>query len=332
MLRKYGAPALGFTVGIGLIAALLFSMRNGKPAPENAVNTAQQKRPTPPAPKELTMQCRIEAVHTVPVSVAIAGEIDSFSAEIGQDVVEGQVLARISNKGLESGRDNTQRVVKIAEEKLNSLETAISAARLEASRVHTESVRANEDVGRTTKEYERQRMLNNVGATPRLTFEKAQKEYDAARNESEGLIELARRADDRVEELTRELDNTKKTLADKRKELEEVDAAITAMEVHAPVAGMIVARQGEIGKTLTQQEAAALFRIASDISALEAVFPPDAALKQGDTVGITFTDIAGDPLPAVIREIKNGEAVAEFTSANPAIRPLMPCVAHARLK
>ena len=72
-----------------------------------------------------------------------------------------------------------------------------------------------------------------------------------------------------------------------------------------------------------------MFRIATDISSLQAVFTPDIGMKPpmkpGDKVGITFTDIPGEPIPAVVRELKNGQARAEFTSANPAIRPGMNC-------
>jgi HlyD family secretion protein len=286
----------------------------------------------PAGPKELTIQGRVEALRTVAVGVAIAGEIDTFSAEVGQDVFEGQILARISNGGLQTGLENAQRILQNAETKLSTLETTISAARLEAVRARDESMRANEDMNRTLKEFNRQRMLNNAGATPRKTFENSVKDYEAAKSEADGLAELALHADDHVEALVKEYDLTKKTLEDKRKEVEEVQAAVAATEVRAPEGGIVVARQGEIGKTITQEEASALFRIATDISALQAVFTPDPAMKPGDPIAITFTDVPGDPIPAAIREIKIGQATAEFSSANPAIRPGMSCTVHARLK
>jgi HlyD family secretion protein len=331
MLRKYRAPLAGFAVGIALIAGLLFTVLRRKAAP-TPPPIAASKAAVPEPPKEAVLTGKIEAVHTVPVGVSIAGEVDMFSADVGQDVFEGQVLARVSNQGLETGKENAQRILQNAESKLSTLETSISAARLEAVRAHDDAIRAREEQDTAAKTFERQRMLNKAGATPRNSFEKSEKEYEAARNEADGTGELTRRADERVVELTKEYDLTKKTLEDKRKELEEVQSALAATEVHAPVGGVVVARQGEIGKTITQQEAAALFRIAADIGALQAVFTADPAMKVGDSIAITFTDIPGDPLPGVIREIKNGAATAEFTSANPAIRPGMSCSVHFRLK
>ena len=330
MTRQYVAPVAGLVAVIALLAGLVFSVRRAR-LPLAPPASAFQKA-VPAEPKELTIQGRVEAVHTIPVGVTIAGEIDSFSAEAGQDVFEGQILARISNEGLQTGLENAQRILQNAETKLNTLETTISAARLEAVRARTESMRANEDMVHASKEFGRQRMLNEAGATPRKTFERSGKDYEAAKSEADGLAELALHADDHVEQLTKEYDLTKKTLEDKRKELDEVQAAVAATEVHAPVGGVVVARQGEIGKTITQEEASALFRIATDISALQVEFTPDASMKAGDPITITFTDVPGEPLPAVIREIKNGEGRAEFTSANPAIRPGMSCTIHAKIK
>jgi multidrug resistance efflux pump len=320
----------GLAVGILVVAGVVFSVGRARLAQSPQAPAPQQAAPA--APKELTIQGRVEAVHSIPVRVAIAGEIDSFSAEVGQDVFESQILARISNQGLQTGLENAERILQNAETKLSTLETTISAARLEAVRAHTESLRASEDLDHAAKVFDRERMLNQAGATPRKTFEKSQQDYESAKSESEGLTELARHADEHVVQLTREYDLTKKTLEDKRKELEEVQTAVAATEVRAPVGGIVVARQGEIGKSITQEEASALFRIATDIGALQVVFTPDAGMKPGDPVEITFTDIPGDPIPAAIREIRSGLATAEFTSANPAIRPGMSSTVHAKIK
>jgi multidrug resistance efflux pump len=321
---------VGLAVAAALVVGLVFIVERARLA--QVPHNPAPRQSVPAAPKELTLQGRVEAVHSIPVSVAIAGEIDSFSAEVGQDVFEGQILARVSNQGLQTGLDNSQRILQNAETKLNTLETTISAARLEAVRAHTESIRASEDRDHAGKIFERERMLNEAGATPRKTFEKSQKDYESAASESEGLGELARHADEHVDALTKEYDLTKKTLEDKRKELEEAQTAVAAAEIRAPAGGIVVARQGEIGKTITQEEASALFRIATDISAMRVMFTPDPGMKPGDPINITFTDVPGDPISAAIREIKNGLATAEFTSANPAIRPGMSCTVHAKIK
>jgi len=324
MVGRYKSLFAGLVVAVALLAGMFFSIRRVRP-PSQTVEPASSPAAAPDPPKEIEVPGRVEALHTVPVSVSIAGEVDSFSADVGQEVFEGQVLARISNQGLETGRDSVQRTLQASEQKLSTLETTISAARLEAVRAHDDAIRAHEELSRASKSYQRQKMLNSAGATPRLQYEKSEKDFEAAQDDSEGTGEMAARADRRVDDLVKEYDQLKKTVEDKRKELEEAQAALAATEVHAPVAGVVVARQGEIGKTLTQEEAAALFKIATDIGALEAVFAPDSAMKKGDRVAVSFAEIPGDPLTGIIKDIKNGEARAEITSSNPAIRPGMDC-------
>lgn len=323
MLGRYKALFGGLSVAVLLLAGIVFSVRR-PPAPKAA--PAPVSAPAAPAaPKEIEVSGHMEAVHTVPVSVGIAGEVDSFSADVGQDVFEGQILARISNQGLETGRDSVQRALQAAEQKLSTIDTTISAARLEAVRAHDDALRAQEELSKASKAYDRQKLLHGAGATPRLQYEKSMTDYEAAQHDVEGTVDMAKRADQRVQDLIKESDQLKKTIEDKRKELEEAQAALAAAEVHAPVSGVVVARQGEIGDTLTQQQAAALFKIATDIGTLEAVFAPDPQMKKGDKVAVSFAEVPGDPLVGVIREIKNGEARAEVTSANPAIRPGMEC-------
>ena len=324
--RKFAG---GAALAVALLAVIGFTVwRTRTPHPPAAT-----PRPVvSAAPKDRTIQGHVEALHTVPVPVSIAGEVDSFSAEVGQDVFEGQVLARISNEGLQTGLENAQHILQNAETKLNTLETSISAARLEAIRARDESMSAGEDLARATREYDRQRVLNDAGATPRNTYQKALKDSESAKAKAEGTAELARQADQHVVELTKEYDLTKKTLDDKRKELEEAQTAMDAAEIRAPAGGIVVARQGEIGETLTQEQASALFSIATGLTALRVVFPPDPGMKPGDRITITFTDVPVEPIPAAIGEIKNGQAAADFTSPNAAIRPGMPCTIRATIK
>ncbi len=324
-LRKY---AVGVALAVALLGGAFFLFERSRTRQVHATPVPQ----APAAPKERTFQGHVEALHTVAVPVSIDGEVDSFSAEVGQDVFEGQVLARISNQGLETGLENAQRILQAAETRLNTLETSISAARLEAVRARDAALSAASDLEHASKEFERQRMLNDAGATPRNTFQKSEREYEAAKAKAEGTSELARHADAHIDELSKEYDLAKKTLEDKRKESEEAQSAMNAAEIRAPVDGVIVARQGEIGQPLTAEQASALFNIANDLSALRVAFTPDSGMKPGDRISIVFTDVPVEPIAATVGAIQNGQATADFTSPNAAIRPGMSCTVHATIK
>src|ERR1035438_7830345 len=95
------------------------------------------------AQNEVTLQGKIRPQHVTAVAASVSGFIESYLVEPGQDVYEGQVLARIGAQGSKMARDRAERA---------------SA---------------------------RQQTLFREGATPRLAYEKALHEYEAALKEYE---------------------------------------------------------------------------------------------------------------------------------------------------
>ena len=87
---------------------------------EEKKNQSAKQTQAAPIPKETTLAGKVEAQHVVPVGVQVNGEIESFGAEPGQDVYEGQVLARISNQALEGARVNAYEAERNAQLKVES--------------------------------------------------------------------------------------------------------------------------------------------------------------------------------------------------------------------
>jgi HlyD family secretion protein len=245
------------------------------------------------------------------------------------------LLAHITDQELESARDEALRVVQNAQEKVNAMEGRIIAARLEASRTRADANRARDQSDRAEKAYQRQQMLNREGATPRLVYEKSEREFETARTEFASLDELARQADGRVTDLAGELENAKRVLNDRRADLETAATQAAGAEVRSPVNGMVVARKGEPGKMLGPDEGKDLFEIAVDLSQLEVVFQPDAAtlkrIRPGQDALLYAADFPG-VIPGRVKEIKGGEATVEFISPSPAIRPGMTAQVRLRLE
>ena len=68
----------------------------------------------------------------IPVGTTVSGTIDAFLADVGQEVFEGQLLARIANQGLEAAQQEAARAAQNVQEKVSSIENRVIAARLEA--------------------------------------------------------------------------------------------------------------------------------------------------------------------------------------------------------
>src|SRR5580704_13824615 len=128
------------------------------------------------ATPEISLNGTIRPQHIAGVGSKIEGKIEAFMANVGDEVFQGQVLARIGAAGLESEREAAAHAVEYAQEQVSKAEAAVSSARLEASRAAADEARARMALDHAQKVYERQKTLHAAGATPRLTFEKAEQD------------------------------------------------------------------------------------------------------------------------------------------------------------
>jgi multidrug resistance efflux pump len=312
------------------VAVGALSLWHRRPAPALPVRAAG---PAVLPANQVTLSGAIRPQHVVGVGAQVDGVIDAFAVDVGQDVYQGEVLARLGSQGLDSSREAAASAVDHAQERVNRADTAVAGARLEQSRADAEAQRARFAMERAEAAFSRQQLLFSQGATPRLVYEKAQSEYDSARTEFNVMDQAARAAAESVRSVLQEVASAQKILADENQRLQESQAAFEAADVHSPVDGLLVGRNGEVGKS-AQEFGDNLFQIATDTYALEvAVEPQPAVLKRlrpGQPALVLVPDLGIPGITGDIKEIKGAQVVVEFNSTIPAIRPGM--VADVRLK
>jgi len=311
--------------GVVILAAagagsfLLWRQQNVKPPAPPAQATPQ----TPAITTEVSAAGKIQAQKVVNVSAPIDGTIESFTADVGQDVVEGQLLAHLRNTRLDASFEAATSELNLAQTRVQNTEAAIIAARLEASRARADASRAHSEFDRAGKLYERQKMLYAEGATPRLVYEKAQRDYNVLKDESESKEAIARQMEDRLVELGRALDTFKRMLDDKSEALEQAKSDIAAEDVRAPVDGVIIARRGQPGEEVTRQMED-LFRIATALSSMEVVLEPAPQalprIRPGQIAAIHVAEMP-EPISGTVREISGSRVIVEFISPTPLIKP-----------
>jgi len=309
--------------------AFIWIKRSSPQEPAPAANAAK-----PPA-LELSLPGKIRALRVVRVGATATGTIESFLADVGQDVAEGQLLAHIGSQGLESAREEAARTTRHAQERVSALESQIIAARLEASRLRADANRARDQLEQSEKAYLHQQMLNREGATPRLVYEKSARNYDTVRAEFSSLDEIARQAQDRAGDLIRRLEDAKRALEERNAELDSAAVQAASAEIRSPVNGVVVARRGERGKVLAPDEANDLFEIAVDLAHLAVEIQPDAAalkrIRAGQGALVFVADLAG-AIPGSVREVRMHDAVIELVSLSAVIRPGMPAQVRMKLE
>jgi multidrug resistance efflux pump len=312
--------------GVGAGALSMWPRRAALP-PARATGAAVIVNP------EITLQGRIRPQHIISVAAPTTGLVEALLVDVGQEVYRDQVLARVGVLGLESAREAAASDLEHAQDQVAKAESAVTNARLEESRADADAQRARLALDRAEKTYSRQRTLVTQGATPRLTFEKAESEYQSQLKEFEIMDAATRAARDQVQNALREVTAKKKIVQDREQQLEEAQGNLAAAEVRSPVDGTVVGRKAESGKP-AMEAGDEFFQIATDLYALEVTLEPKPEelkrIQPGQQAMVLILDLQSQGLPGVVREIKGNQVVVEFESNLPAIKPGM--VADVRLK
>ena len=202
----------------------------------------------------------------------------------------------------------------------------MTAARLELSRAEADAQRARMAMERAERASTRQQTLFREGATPRLVYEKALKEYEAALKDYELIDATVRTGREHIQSEMEEVAGAKKIVADKMRLLEDAQDNLAAAEVHSPVDGYVVSRKGEVGGQ-RRHRATSCFRSppictrwkcrwSAKPEVLKRIVPGQPAL-------VLVLDLQNAAMPGVVREIKDNQAIVEFNSTLPAIKPGM---------
>ncbi|MGH9662482.1 MAG: hypothetical protein ACRD96_28295 [Bryobacteraceae bacterium] len=261
--------------------------------------------------------------------------MEAFFVEIGHDVYEGQLLARVANRANEAEREAAQRALDATQTRVNDIESALIAARLEASRARAEASRARTDYDRLDRSHKRHEMLYREGATPRLALEKVARDFEAVQAEYKSLDAAAAVAEERVGRVLKELDAAKAVLDERNAALEEVKERAGLESLLSPADGVISARKGQVGEEVTL-ETKDFIQIATRLSELEVALEPEppvlAMLAAGQDALVIVADLAGDGIPGKVVRVAASEAVVEFISPSAAVRPGSTATVRIRTK
>lgn len=319
----------GCAVLVAAAASAITVWKRSMPAPAPPPSAAKPVE----IPAELSLQGKIAARSVVSVKAPAAGLIEQYLANTGEEVFEGQLLARIHNQSLENDRQLAKEAADKAQERANTIESQLLSARLEASRARAEAGRIKEDFARLERNFQRQAMLHREGATPRLAFERSQKEFDTARLEFDSTDSKLKLAEDRVQDLLRDIDGMKREAEAKNAEFENAELNMQATQIHSPVDGLILSRKGEAGVEIRPGEEG-IFQLATDLRNMQVVVEPEpelaARLTPGTPASVYLAELGSEPLGGEVARVEQGKVIVFFQNPNPLIRPGL--TAQVRLK
>lgn len=291
--------------------------------PQASKDQKPQPQPTLIVGNDVQLSGKVQPQELIPVASPIEGIIDELFVDAGGEVYEGQLIARIRNGKLDSVLEAATAEVEKLKTRVTTLEGSIIAARLESSRAGAEAARVKAEYDQADRVFQRQQMLLREGATPRLAFEKAEREFKQIKTDYDNTSEAAKVADDRVASLNRDLDAAKKLLEGRNEELENAKEEAGQGELKSPTDGLVISRKGAPGEQISPG-VEDFFVLAANLTALQVVLDPDPAvlprIKPGQIAGVRVAE-AGDEIPGFVREIKGTQVIVDFVAPEPNIKP-----------
>lgn len=284
-------------------AILAVRAHKPKPAPIAAA---------PPPPAEANLIGQVEPRTTVTAPAPIAGIIDAFFLDVNQEVYKDQLLGRIRNPEADLAIAQTQAKLDQAQARVTSLNTDQLAAKLEISRAEADQSRARGELDRLQKDYQREKGLWDVGATPRLVFEKAEKDYEDAQQSVAVIDANAKNAHTHADRISADLESANRAVIDANAALDLAKAQQNKGEIHSPADGIVFTRHGQPGEMIEQN--ASVFEIATGLTQLQVRVASAPQIRAGQAALIHVPELSPDEIAGTVREIRGDQAFIDFTS------------------
>ena len=267
--------------------------------------------------KEITLSGRVEPRVSILVPAPLEGTLESFFVEVNQEVYQGQLLGRIRSGTLEAAVQQAQLELDKAESRVTTLSGDQLAGRLEASRATVDQTRARADLERLEKLYRQQKGLWELGATPRLMFEKTEKDYTEAQAAIERADVIAKQAAERAAAVEAALEDANRAITSATAALDRAKSELATAEIHSPVDGIVMARRGQPGDP-EDPSIKDLLQIGTELTSLQAILTPDSAtlarIHVGQAASVRVPEIAPDEIPGTVREVRGGrDVIVDFS-------------------
>ena len=315
----------------GALAGTWFVLRKKSPASASARSSGALTL----APGSIsTVTGLIRPQHVVAVGSSSQGMIDAFLAEAGQEVFEGDTLARITSRSEEAAVENASNALERSQALVDKAQATVNNALLEQSR-------ANADVERSRAAYEaaQQRAATaqnqyKYQAISRNAYDAAQQAQAAALADYQRKHQTLNTAIDYEMGLEKLVESEKKALAEKQRELDSAKDDLNASDVLAPVSGWVVSRNGQAGQA-AQEAGNQMFVIATDFAVMEVVVEPEPPILKRLVPGmpalVLIPELTDAALSGDIKAIENNQVIVQFDNPLPALKAGMRGSVHFKL-
>ena len=201
--------------------------------------------------------------------------------------------------------------------RIASIDAQTVSAKLEVSRATADQVRAHNELDRIEKIYQRYKLLMDADAIARLTFEKTESDYKAAKAEAASRDASANEAQKKAADLDRDAADAERSVTETTAALAKAKDAMEVCDLHSPADGVVLARNVHQGEAV-EESAKALMTVATDLTNLRVVVAPGALVIPRILPGQhAFVHVGDADFPGDVKEIRGTDVVVDFRSPTP---------------
>src|SRR5213593_2792363 len=272
----------------------------------------------------------LNAVITVQVGSQVSGQIKELMVDFNSIVKKNQIIARIdpdiflakvnqAKADLESSRAtvlNQEAQIERARADVENARAALAEAKAQTAKAQVAVVDAKRDFDRKTELFARKLIA-------RSDLDSSQAGHDSAIAQVESAKAHEQALDSAIQSATAQLRVTQAMLVSARAQVDQKNAGLKQAQVDldhttilAPVDGVVVSRQVDVGQTVAASlQAPILFTIAQDLTRMQVETSVDEAdigrIKLDDRASFTVDAFPGETFVGTVTQIRKAAQIVQ---------------------
>lgn len=265
----------------------------------------------------------LSPVNTVEVGSQISGQIAELFADYNSVVTRGQLIARIDPATYASRVAQAGADLEIARAGVLAQEAAVMRARADADNARNAVAGAVAAAARTEamlqdaeREYERRRALLERGIASTRDREKAETELKSQRAARQGQAAAERAAQAQalaaqamIRAAEAQLETARAQVRQREAQLRAAEIDLARTEIRAPVDGVVLSRQVNVGQTVSVQlQTPVLFTLAQDLRDMQVEVAVDEAdigrVEPGQQAVFTVDAFPGRQFTGTVAQVR----------------------------
>ena len=272
----------------------------------------------------------LNAVVIVQVGSQVSGQIKALNVDFNSIVKKNQVIARIdpdifeakvqqAQADLDSSRAavmNQQAQVERARADVENARAALVEAKAFTAKARVQSLDAKRDFDRKTELFDRQLIAKSDLDTAQATYDAAVAQLDSTRAREQALSSAIQSSIAQLRVVDASLESARAQVKQKDAALRQAQVDLDHTTIRAPVDGVVVSRQVDVGQTVAASlQAPVLFTIAQDLTQMQVETSVDEAdigrIKLDDRATFTVDAFPGETFTGNVNQIRKAAQVVQ---------------------